>query len=188
MARKLREWYPHTCYHITSRGNRRSDIFKEEADFDAYLKIVSLALAGFEEKSPYELICYCLMDNHVHLLIQTSTQPLGPLMKKINMNYAIYFNKKYNYVGYLHQDRFHADRVQDSSHLLTVSRYIHLNPVAANMVDLPEEYRYSSYRSFIAMETCDLVSKERVLSHFAKDCASKLYQEFVESKIQKGKG
>ena len=109
-------------------------------------------------------------------------------MKKINMNYAIYFNKKYNYVGYLHQDRFHADRVQDSSHLLTVSRYIHLNPVAANMVDLPEEYRHSSYRSFIAMETCDLVSKERVLSHFAKDCAPKLYQEFVESKIQKGKG
>lgn len=123
------------------------------------------------------------MDNHVHLLIQTSTQALGPLMKKINMNYAIYFNKKYNYIGYLHQDRFHADLIENSSHLLTVSRYIHLNPVVANMVEFPEEYSHSSYRSFIAMDTCEIVSKERVLSHFPEDRAPRLYQEFVESKI-----
>ena len=187
MARKLREWYPHTCYHITSRGNRRSDIFKDEADFDTYLKIVALALQNFLE-TPYELICYCLMDNHVHLLIQTSTQPLGPLMKKINMNYAIYFNKKYNYIGYLHQGRFHADRIENSSHLLTVSRYIHLNPVAANMVEVPEAYSHSSYRNFMTTETCELVSKARILSHFEKDRAPELYQEFVESKLQNKKG
>lgn len=186
MARKLREWYPNTCYHITSRGNRRSDIFKDEADFGVYLEIVYLAMQSFQERL-YELICYCLMDNHVHLLIQTSTQPLGPLMKKINMNYAIYFNKKYNYVGYLHQDRFHADLIENSSHLLTVSRYIHLNPVVANMVEVPEEYQYSSYRNFISTDTSELVSKERILSHFAVDCAPILYQEFVESKIIKRK-
>lgn len=188
MARKLREWYPYTCYHITSRGNRRSDIFKDEADFGVYLKIVSLAMASFEEEAPYELICYCLMDNHVHLLIHTSTQSLGPLMKKINMNYAIYFNKKYNYVGYLHQGRFRSDLVKNSSHLLTVSRYIHLNPVAANMVEVPEAYPHSSYRHFIAMDTCELVSKERILSHFKQERAPMLYQEFVESKIQNKKG
>ena len=124
------------------------------------------------------------MDNHVHLLIQTSTQELGPLMKKINMNYAIYFNRKNNYVGYLHQDRYHADPIEDSSHLITVSRYIHLNPVAANMVELPEEYNYSSYRSFLNMETSGLVRKERILSYFGDDCAPVRYQEFVESKIK----
>lgn len=182
MARKLREWYPNTCYHITSRGNRRSDIFKDEADFGVYLNIISLAIQSFEE-TPYELVCYCLMDNHVHLLIQTSTSPLGPLMKKINMNYAIYFNKKYNYIGHLHQGRFYSDLIENSSQLLTASRYIHLNPVAANMVELPQEYIYSSYRAFIDMDTCELVNKERVLSHFKEDCAPVLYQEFVESKI-----
>lgn len=182
MARKLREWRPNTCYHITTRGNRKSDVFKDEQDFRVYLKIVSLAIAAFHE-TPYQLISYCLMNNHVHLLVETSTQELGPLMKKINMNYAIYFNKKYQYVGYLNQDRFHADLIEDAFHLLTVSRYIHLNPVEAGIVKRPEEYPYSNYRAFIDMRKCRLTHKERVLSHFEGEYAATMYQEFVQSKM-----
>ena len=70
MARKPREWIPHTTYHITCRGNRRSDIFKDEADFEMYLELLQEALNQFRRKTPYDLLCYCLMDNHVHLLLQ----------------------------------------------------------------------------------------------------------------------
>ena len=178
MARKLRQWYPNACYHVTSRGNRRSDIFRDKADFRLYLKILSLAIQAFQE-TPYDLICYCLMSNHVHLIIQTSTEPLAPLMKKINMNYAIYFNRKYNYTGHLYQGRYHADTIENINQLLIVSRYIHLNPVAANIVKFPEDYTYSSYRVFVGLSRCEMVNKQKVLSKFKNGCASKLYKEFV---------
>ncbi len=184
MARKPRQWTPNTTYHVTCRGNRRSDIFKDETDFQRYLQLLDEALNQFRRRTPYDLISYCLMDNHVHLLIHTSSQPLGPFIKQINMKYAIYFNKKYNYSGHLFQGRFYSDPVISSSQILATSRYIHLNPVMANMVDLPGKYPYSSYGFLIGLRTWDLVNRERILSYFKKDQAHMLYKEFVESKLR----
>lgn len=181
MARKPREWSPNTCYHVTCRGNRKSDIFKDQGDFEMYLKFLVEALHQFRRQTPYDLLCYCLMSNHVHLLIHTSTQPLGPFMQQVSMRYAMYFNKKYDYTGHLFQGRFYSDAVIGSWQILRTSRYIHLNPVVAHMVDLPGDYIYSSYGGLIGQRRCDFISHDRILSHFQEDRAHELYKEFVEA-------
>jgi putative transposase len=90
------------------------------------------------------------MTNHVHLKIKTFDISTGAIMKRINQIYAQCFNKKYNYIGHVFQDRYHSDIFKDDSQMLTTTRYIHLNPVRANMVKIPEEYENSSYRMYIA--------------------------------------
>lgn len=182
MARKPREWYENACYHITCRGNHRNDLFRDAGDFGMYLSLLSDTIKYFEDTS-YTLIAYCLMDNHVHLLIQTSTSPISNFMKRINMNYAIYFNKKYNYVGHLFQDRFFSELILDDSQLLETSRYIHLNPVRANMVTRPQDYPWSSYCHLIGLNLDACINPYYIWKYFQEDHAPKLYQTFVERKI-----
>lgn len=181
MARKPREWSPHTCYHVTCRGNRKNDIFLDPQDFKVYLHFFILALKQFPE-TPYELIAYCLMDNHVHLLIHTTTNPLGPLIQKIHGRYAMYFNKKYNLSGHLFQDRFYSDLVANAAQVIATSRYIHLNPIAAKMVNRPENYLYSSYRSILGLEENSLINDKKILSYFHSHPKKSriLYKKFVE--------
>ncbi|MGL5676627.1 MAG: transposase [Cellulosilyticaceae bacterium] len=139
MSRKKREWYEYAYYHITCRGNHRNDIFRDEGDFGMYIDLLCFHLKQFET-TPYEVVCYCLMDNHVHLLMRMSTKPLSLLMQRLNCSYVRYFNKKYNYVGHLFQERFFAELIETDQQLLEVSRYIHLNPVKAQMVTTPGDY------------------------------------------------
>ena len=87
-------------------------------------------------------------------------------MKRINQIYAQYFNKKYNYIGHIFQDRYHSEIIKDDSQMLTTSRYIHLNAVRANMVKEPEEYDYSSFRMYIGCKKEELISSQRVLACF----------------------
>jgi len=182
MARKKREWYENACYHITCRGNHRSDLFREDEDFATYLEIVSLTLKYFYE-TPYYLATYCLMTNHVHLLVKTSSKPLGSFMKRINMLYAMYFNKKYNYLGHLFQDRFFAELITDDPQLLETSRYIHLNPVRAHMVSLPQDYDWSSYKTLIGLENHPIITSDIILNYFEPNSHVN-YQQFVTSKLK----
>ena len=92
---------------------------------------------------------YCLMSNHYHLLIETKQENLSKFMRQLNMNYAIYFNKKYKRVGHLWQGRFKSWYVTDEAYLYTLMRYIEQNPLKANMVKELKEYPYSSYRYFL---------------------------------------
>lgn len=181
MSRKNREWCEHSYYHITSRGNHRDDIFRDESDFKMYLKLLRFSLNYFEQ-SPYQLLCYCLMDNHVHLLIKCSTKAPGYLMSKINWQYARYFNKKYNYIGHLFQERYFSGPVSNDIQLLKASRYIHLNPVRAGIVSLPEAYVYSSYRSFIGLEKQIYTQHDTILNYFDSN-AHEEYHEFVMRKV-----
>lgn len=181
MARKPREWHPNSSYHVTSRGNRKCDIFKDQQDFNEYLKLLTKTLEHFKSESPYELLSFCLMDNHVHLLMYTTSKPLGPFIQKIHTKYAIYFNKKYDCSGHLFQNRFYSDPVKTTSQILAVSRYIHLNPVAAHMVSKPEDYPHSSYRSLIGLSKCDILSSEKVLAPFETEHTYRYYKDFVES-------
>ena len=89
------------------------------------------------------------MTNHVHLEIKTNDISISKIMKRINQIYAQYFNKKYNYIGHLFQDRYHSEIIEDTAQMLTTTSYIHLNPVRASMVNRPEEYEYSSYSMYI---------------------------------------
>ena len=104
MPRKPRVWYPGAVYHITSRGNRRSDIFLDDQDRLRYLRF----LEQTKQLYFFELHSYCLMTNHVHLLLETKKHSISPIMQKLNSRYAMSFNKRYNREGHLFQGRYHS--------------------------------------------------------------------------------
>ncbi|MFT5874496.1 MAG: putative transposase [Clostridium sp.] len=173
-------WYEGAIYHITTRGNNKNDIFKDEEDFKAYLTTLGEALIYYSHTN-YELVAYCLMDNHVHLIIKTGEEPLTRIMRRINSIYTRYFNKKYNYIGHLFQAKYFSKLIESDKQILEASRYVHLNPVKAKMVSIPEKYQWTSYRMFIG-EKSKLVNTEIILSYFKYSDRYKLYKEFVEQK------
>jgi putative transposase len=183
MARKNRVWYPNAAYHITTRGNHRNDIFREDSDYEFYLGSIEESLYYFQNK--YEIICYCLMTNHTHIQIQTTDIPVSDLMKRISCSYAKYFNEKYNYIGHLYQGRYGAELIETDEYYLDVSRYIHLNPVKAKMFNKPEEYKWSSYNMFIGIEKEKIVQPKSILLYFNEENRRQLYKEYVESGIKK---
>lgn len=183
MVTPKRIWYPGSSYHITARGNHRNDIFRDEADFGMYLILMKECLSYYE-KYEYELICYCLMSNHIHLLIKANKKEVADLIRRLHSMYSRYFNKKYNYVGHLWQDKYYAELIKDDKQMLEVSRYIHLNPVRARMVKLPQEYEYSSYSMYIGEKEEKLIKSIRVLNYFQREKSRQLYKEFVESAVK----
>ena len=137
MGTKKRVWYPGAKYHIMNRGNRRSDIFKDEEDYQVYLTILEETIRKYK----YIILSYCLMTNHVHLQIQTTDIELSKIMRFINLSYTKFFNNKYNFIGHLFQGRYKAEIIETDAYNLQTSRYIHLNTVRAAMVEKPIEYR-----------------------------------------------
>ena len=132
-------------YHIMIRGNERKNIFHD--DNDRYRLMDTL----YEKKQGdrFHLHAFCLMDNHIHLLISEGTEEIALVMKRITVSYVHYFNKKYNRIGHLFQDRFRSEVIEGDKYLLSLTRYIHQNPVKANMVTTASEYSWSSYNSYL---------------------------------------
>lgn len=187
MATPKRIWYRGASYHITARGNHRNDIFKDEADFKMYLIIMKESL-NYYEKYNYELVCYCLMTNHVHLLVRANEKETANLIRRIHSIYSRYFNKKYNYVGHLWQDKYFAELIEDDKQILETSRYIHLNPVRANMVEEAESYKWSSYSMYLGLECEKLIKVQNILAYFRRVNCRELYKQFVESAIKTKNG
>ncbi|MGH4120753.1 transposase [Clostridium sp.] len=179
MGRKKLDWYPGAMYHVTARGNRKSDIFKEEIDFELYLKCMKEALIYY--KNCYRIISYCLMTNHVHIQIEAKTKPVYFYIGRINTFYAKNFNKKYDFIGHLFQARYNAEIIERDGYFLEVSRYIHLNPLKAKMVEKPEDYKWSSYGMYIGDRKEELITSNKILSYFSNDNKRKRYKEFVDS-------
>ncbi|MCS6103248.1 transposase [Clostridium botulinum] len=175
-------WYEGAIYHITTRGNRRSKIFLDEQDFRVYLNKLEDSLNYYDYLN-YELISYCLMSNHVHLIIKTGKEPLTRIMGRLNSTYTKYFNKKYNYIGHLFQSRYFSELIKDDKQILEASRYIHLNPVRANIVKKPEYYKWSSYSMFIGKTSKKTINPEIILDYFSKRNRDILYKEFVENAL-----
>lgn len=178
--RKLREWYPNAMYHITSRGNRKCNIFRENEDYQTYIKILKGALEYFENQ--YEILSYCLMTNHVHLQVQTKDIHIKDLMMRVNRFYAKYFNNKYQYVGHLFQARYGSELIENDAYVLEASRYIHLNPVRAKITERPEDYEWSSYSMYMGSEKENLISSNRILSYFNYNNRD-LYKGYVDCAI-----
>ena len=141
MARPLRIEYPGAVYHVTSRGNEKKPIFRDDADRENLLNTLQ------HVNKRYHFIChaYCLMTNHFHLLIETPDGNLSIGMRQVNSVYTQLFNKRHGRAGHLFQGRYKAILIQKDSHLLEVCRYVVLNPVRARMVETPEAWRWSSY-------------------------------------------
>ena len=141
MARPLRIEFPAAVYHVTSRGNERKAIFKDDQDRKMFLNTLQQVI------SRYNWIChaYCLMENNYHLLIETPDGNISMGMRQLNGVYTQRFNIRHGRVGHLFQGRFKAIVVQKDSHLLEACRYVVLNPVRAKMVKLPKQWAWSSY-------------------------------------------
>lgn len=177
IPRVHRIWYPGATYHVINRGNHKDIIFRETEDYRTFLKFISIT----QEKYPFQLISFCLMSNHVHLQIQTIDYSLSNIMHHLSLSYSKYFNYKYNLVGHLFQNRYIAEIIEDLPYLLQTSRYIHLNPVKANIVTNPIEYFWSSYGAFMGKRKNDLLSCSKILDHFNDDV--RLYQKYVENNV-----
>lgn len=181
MPRKNRQWIENRMYHITARGNRKNDIFIDEEDFRVYLMYMEESLDYYEKE--FEIISYCLMRNHIHIQLKTSTTHMGYFIGRIHNFYAKYFNNKYNYVGHLFQERYASQIIDKDSYAIETSRYIHLNPVRASIVSKPEEYRWSSYPKFIRDIDSQFIKIQYILDYFQEENQRNLYREFVESAI-----
>lgn len=144
MPRPKRIWIPHLFYHIVCRGNRRDPLFLSTSDFQAFFHI----LHQLHEKISFELASYCLMTNHFHLQLRSKQVSISKVMSLINKRYANYYNTRYRLTGHVFEKRFYSSLIVDSEGMLQVSSYIHLNPVVANMVRRPEDYRWSSFPFF----------------------------------------
>jgi putative transposase len=179
LPRKKREWYPGAVYHITNRGNHRNDIFRDGEDYLVYLAILKESLDKFKSI----LYCYCLMTNHVHLIIKTTDIEIGQLMKNLNSLYTKSFNIKYNLVGHLYQGRYFSEPIENDSYVLEASKYVHLNPVKAKMVNRPEEYQWSSYGMYIGTAKEKLISSDSILGYF-KGNSRLIYKEYVEGGLK----
>src|SRR5215469_5219135 len=155
MARPLRIQYDGALYHVTSRGNERKAVFRDDTDRELFLNI----LAGVTERFHWLCHAFCLMDNHYHLVIETPDANLSKGMRQLNGVYTQAFNRRHRRVGHLFQGRFKAILVQKESHFLEVCRYVVLNPVRARSVVTPQQWRWSSYGA-----TAGLVRAHRCLS------------------------
>lgn len=143
MPRSPRLILDNVCYHVITRGNQQQSVFKEKADFEKYMKI----LRKYKDRYKFKIYGWCLMENHVHLLIAAGK--LSKTMHGINLSYAKYFQEKYETIGHFWQDRYKSYVVQKDAYLINCITYIELNPVRANLVARPEDYPWSSYRARI---------------------------------------
>ncbi|EEG77668.1 transposase [Dethiobacter alkaliphilus] len=149
MPRTARKLSSTGLYHIILRGVNREAVFIDDEDRRQFLKI----LKYIEKVSGCEILCYCLMDNHIHILLKVNDEPLATIIKRICGSYVLYFNKRHGRIGHLFQERFRSEPVESNRYFLTVFRYILRNPVKAGMVKLVSEYRWSSYNEYVRAST-----------------------------------
>ena len=185
MARPVRIEYPGAVYHIISRGNNRAAVFRDDHDRKRYLEKLSL----YCEEKEVDLLAYCLLTNHVHLLLETPKGNLSKMMQPFQTSYTVYFNKRHQRSGHVFEQRYKAFLVDKDNYLLEVTRYIHLNPVAAGIVERPRDYRWSSYRDYLAGKGVGGLKSQRILEYFSGPRRRQLasYREFVEGRLAKGK-
>lgn len=193
MPRKKREWYPGAIYHVMSRGNRRLVLYKDADDYLTFLE----SMLKTREKYCFKIHSLCLMTNHFHMVVETTDVELWKIMQRMLHPYSVNFNRKYKYTGHLFENRYTSCLIEDERYFLEVSRYIHLNPVKAQMVRGPLAYEYSSYGLFVkSPETNDgtargrsmveasmesLVVTDRILGAFHNN--REQYRMFVEGRI-----
>lgn len=177
MARKKRVWYQGQILHVMNRGGNHEGVFLDEQDAEYFLILIKDVMMRY----PFKLHAYCLMPNHYHMLVETMDIEIWHIMKRINQMYACYFNKRYQRDGSVFRGRYKAIEILDAAYFMQVSRYICLNPVKAHMVNRPEEYVWSSYRTLIGMDDDELTDCTRTYSLFEMDSCEK-YKQFVESK------
>ena len=163
MPRKARQKSSTKVYHVILRGNAKQDIFLEKQDYSKFIK----EIIKTKEKYQYKVYAYCLMPNHTHLVIYDENDNLSIALQSLTVGYSSYWNKKYERVGHLFQNRFLSKNVETASYLKTVCRYIHQNPCKSGIGEM-EEYPWGSYQEYIKNDKV-IVDKKQVLTVFGND-------------------
>ena len=172
MARRPRVFAPGLLYHVIARGNQRRKTFLSDDDYRAYLE----RLENYRAKFRVRIYAYCLMPNHVHLLLETGSAPLGKFMQGLQQSYTQYFNRSYRKVGHLFQGRYKAIICDKDKYLLALVRYIHLNPVRAGLAKRPEGYLYSGHNGYLLSGTPKVIDAGPILKLLG---GKKAYEKFV---------
>jgi REP element-mobilizing transposase RayT len=177
MARKPRLHVPGGVYHVMLRGNAGQDIFFTDEDRLHLYDLVEEGTARFAHR----VHGFCLMGNHVHLVVQVSETPLAKIVQNLSFRYTRWIHRRQRTVGHLFQGRYKAILVDADAYLLTLVRYVHRNPVRAGLVDHPEAYRWSGHRTYLGLEGLPWLSTDWVLGQFAQRLATarQLYAAFV---------
>ena len=163
MPRKARQKSSTKVYHIILRGNAKQDIFLEKQDYTKFIK----ELSKTKEKYEYKLYTYCLMPNHIHLVIYDEKDNLSIAIQSLAVVYSSYWNKKNERVGHLFQNRFLSKVVETESYLKTLCRYIHQNPSKSGISKM-EEYPWSGYQEY-AKDREGIVDKKQILTLFGRN-------------------
>lgn len=190
----IRNFVEDGYYHVFNRGVEKRNIFLADQDYQIFLYYLFIYLKPLEQvlikypdlpirlygknlSSELNLLGYCLMPNHFHLLIkQKSINAVSKLLKQITNAYTLYFNQKYKRVGGLMQGRFKAVKIERDELLTHISRYIHLNPLVSGLIDNLDDYKWSSYKDYLDNNSEGICHQEIILSYFP---SPKAYQQFI---------
>jgi REP element-mobilizing transposase RayT len=184
MARPLRIEYPGAVYHVTSRGNAGGKIFRSDKDREYFLDLLGFIIERFH----WLCHAWCLMDNHYHLILETPEGNLSRGMRQLNGIYTQKYNWRYTKTGHVFQGRYKAILVDKENYLLELCRYVILNPVRANIVKRPQNWKWSSYRSTTGTaKTPQWLTTDWILARLSRSRrrAQRLYHQFIMEGITK---
>jgi len=182
MPRQQRFFRLNFCHHVMLRGVNGHDLFLDNSDRSRFC----LLLQAAGEQHSFQIHAFCLMKNHVHLILEPNGSPLQKGVHAFSFRYAQYFNRRYNRRGYLFQGRFRSIFVEDGEYLKRLVRYIHRNPVESCLVQKAEDYPWSSHRAYMDLEDYVWLAKDFILSRFGileKDAICN-FREFIDHNKQ----
>lgn len=184
MARRPRVEYDGAFYHVIVRGNQRQRTFHDDQDRIAYLE----RLEHYRQRYGFLLYAFCLMSNHVHLLLETKSVPLSKIMQGIQFSYTQRYNRRHRKVGHLFHGRYKAILCDRDAYLLELVRYIHLNPERLKVPVDPWRYRWSSVGAYLGKTGPVKVDTQEVLRQFGNQIgtARRAYQRFIEEGMKQG--
>lgn len=182
MPRKPRFIIPGVPVHIVQRGHSRDPVFFEDADYSAYLGWLKSGV----ERYHCEIHAYVLMTNHIHILATPrETESITRMMQYVGRHYVPYINHTYGTTGSIWEGRYKAGLIQDEHYLLTCMRYIELNPVRADMVCSPADYRWSSYSANVQGNPNELITRHAIYLSLGEslDACCSAYKELFEAHV-----
>ena len=181
-ARQARYHVSNTIHHVMMRGNNRQKIFFNEEHYQYFLNILEESVKKFD----HEILAYCLMSNHIHLIVHIVESSLSTIMRYINFRYAFWVNRKNDRIGHLFQGRYRSIEVADETYLVNLCRYIHFNPVVASMVESVHHYPWSSHQYYVNQDPVAWVKTNMILEAIQRK-TNLNYTNFINCEVEREK-
>ena len=180
MPRRPREEHAGAICHVFARGVNRNHVFVDNEDYERYSSLLGATVARYG----WFCLSYCLMPNHVHLLIETPQPNLGVGMQWLHGIYGRTFNERHHRVGHVFQDRYRIEPIEDQRQLITTVGYIALNPVAAVLCERPEQWPWGSDAMVASHRPPSWLGHDRLNHHLEFATGSRCYRDLVEARLE----